>query len=91
MNKIKITFKEITKIKVDFSKTTNEKIHFNFENKIILGNFGEIYDGDYVVIPQIQEQSLTTKDKFLKDNVKIKKIPYYEITNISNGKTVYIG
>ena len=48
------------------------------------------YEGEYVVTPRIYEQSLATKNKLMKADVKVKEIPYYETSNIS-GKTVYIG
>lgn len=51
---------------------------------------GEEYEGEYTIIPSIEEQSMNTKDKLLKENVIIESIPYYETSNES-GKTVYIG
>lgn len=51
---------------------------------------GEEYGGEYTIIPSIEEQSMNTKDKLLKENVTIEPIPYYETSNES-GKTVYIG
>lgn len=51
----------------------------------------EKYEGEYEVTPRIVEQMLLTKDKVMKDNVKVKEIPFYEVDNLQNGKTVYIG
>lgn len=54
-------------------------------------NDAEIYDGEYDIIPKaFEEQELETKDKILKDNVKVREIPYFETSNIY-GDTVYIG
>ncbi len=65
------------------------------------GGFGEmlqrdpdeasLYTGNYTVIPEIQAQTLDTKDKILRENVKVQKIPLYEVGNASSGETVIIG
>lgn len=49
------------------------------------------YVGPYDVIPNVSQQSLDTADKHLADNVTIKAIPYYEVSNSQNGKTIIIG
>lgn len=67
------------------------------DNNSITGTIGyaegqseyPIYDGRYTVIPTKYEQSLETKNKIVKADIKIKEIPYYETSNIS-GTTVYI-
>lgn len=52
----------------------------------------EIYAGDYSVTPQADsEQELSTAQKFLEDNITVEKIPYTEVSNTSDGVTVYIG
>ena len=49
------------------------------------------YDGNYIVIPKAyKEQILETKEKMMEDNVVVKKIPYYETSNVDGGETVYI-
>ena len=55
------------------------------------GGNAEIYKGTYEVTPSIQTQTLDTAQKVLEKNVTINKIPYAEVTNNSNGKTVTIG
>ena len=49
------------------------------------------YKGTYEVTPQVQAQTLETKNLIMDDDLTIKKIPYYMTTNLSNGYTVYIG
>ncbi len=39
------------------------------------------YDGDYIVIPQVEEQILETKNKLTRENIEIKEIPYSETSN----------
>lgn len=50
-----------------------------------------IYDGDYDVTPQAEEQMvLKTKGKKMARDVVVKEIPYFETSNSSGGYTVYI-
>lgn len=48
------------------------------------------YKGDYEVIPGPDAQSLETANKTMKDDVTIKAIPYYDVSN-PYGRTIYIG
>lgn len=50
-----------------------------------------MYEGDYEVTPKVDEQTLPTADKLLLEDVKIKKIPYFEVSNNSGGITASIG
>lgn len=53
---------------------------------------GSIYRGSYSLTPDpTKAQELQTKNKFLSDNVKINKIPYFETDNSEGGKTIIIG
>ena len=49
-----------------------------------------VYDGEYEVIPKIEEQSLATKNKSMTDDVHIQPIPYSEVSNTEGGVTVNI-
>lgn len=51
----------------------------------------ETYEGKYEVTPKVEEQCLETKDKLMKDNVNIKSIPFFSVSNETGGNTVYIG
>ena len=51
----------------------------------------ERYRGDYIITPlAYEEQELETRNKLLEDNITVKEIPYYRVSNI-DGTTVYIG
>ena len=52
---------------------------------------GDPYEGEYVVTPKVNEQTLPTKQKVMLDDMTVLAIPYAEVTNNSNGKTVTIG
>lgn len=52
----------------------------------------EVYSGSYEVTPSINDdQILDTAHKVLSDDIVVNKVPYFETSNNSNGKTVYIG
>lgn len=48
------------------------------------------YDGSYTVIPKVNKQVLETKGNYMKDDVTVVGIPYYDVSNTSGGSTVYI-
>lgn len=49
------------------------------------------YEGSYEIRPEVWEQSMTTKRKLMRENVRVQEIPYQEVTNLSGGKTATIG
>lgn len=52
--------------------------------------YGEEYDGDYVVTPKVERQTLSTRGKVLSEDITIEEIPYAEVSNNANGTTVTI-
>ena len=49
------------------------------------------YDGPYEVIPKAHtDQILETEGLFMTDDVTVFKVPYYETSNLFDGKTAYI-
>ena len=48
------------------------------------------YEGEYEVTPTVEGLTLDTRDKYMTDDVKIRAIPFYEVSNQSGGNTVYI-
>lgn len=51
----------------------------------------EHYEGKYEVVPAVTAQQLETKQKFLTEDIKIREIPFFNVSNTSGGSTVYIG
>lgn len=50
------------------------------------------YTGDYEVTPSLSEDiTLNTAHKVMSDDVTVKKVPRYDVTNEAGGVTVYIG
>lgn len=50
----------------------------------------DVYDGDFEVTPKTYSQTLETEGKYLRSDIVINEIPYFETSNDSDGLTVYI-
>ena len=90
MDKIKIILRKENDIKISFGKG-NGDIKLDFKDKVIIGGQYQEYEGEYEVTPRTVAQVLPTKEKNMKNDVTVKEIPFYEVGNLQNGKTVYIG
>jgi hypothetical protein len=51
---------------------------------------GVPYEGDYTVTPKVEAQTIPTKDKVMLDDVTVRAIPVFRVSNTSGGTTVYI-
>lgn len=51
----------------------------------------EKYKGEYVITPKLDKQIVEAKDKVMSDDITIKSIPYYEVSNTHGGTTFIIG
>ena len=73
-------------------KNANQKIGIT-QDVIIVPVYEDVpeYQGVYDVTPKVVEQKMGTKDKLMRDDVTIKSIPFFNVSNASGGSTVYIG
>lgn len=88
------------KCNVQFREGLQNDISLHSSNQRFSLGLGEVqavtvvdvppYEGDYMVIPSAVEQTLTTREKRMLDDVIVKSIPFVETSNDS-GTTVYIG
>lgn len=51
----------------------------------------ERYQGPYEVTPAVSAQTLPTRAKVMSDDLEVKAIPFYEVSNLAGGDTAYIG
>lgn len=51
----------------------------------------ERYDGEYVVNPSFDSQTLQTSSKLMDDDVTVNAIEVQRVSNEAGGRTVYIG
>ena len=71
---------------------SNIQSNTNISAKLTVGGSSSYldYSGSYDIIPNQEDQTLQTKDKILRENMLVEKIPYFETSN-EYGETVYIG
>lgn len=67
------------------------RAEFEGFQKITEYNDADPYTGSYEVIPKVDAQTLPTAQKFMADDVRIREIPMFEVSNTDGGETVYIG
>lgn len=67
------------------------KIGMKVDKAVIVSVGGEPYEGEYEVTPKVSSQTLPTAKKLMKDDVTVKAIPYFGVSNPAGGQTIYIG
>ena len=55
------------------------------------GRDAPIYEGPYSVTSSVYDQSLSTNQTYMNDDITIAQMPYYEVSNLSGGLTATIG
>lgn len=72
---------------------TNQSIPILFNNYQASSGtcLHEPYAGSYEVTPRVDAQTLATKQKFMQEDLTIKEIPFFNVSNTAGGSTVYIG
>ena len=50
-----------------------------------------IYDGEYTITPDVDGQTVGTAGKMMREDLTVEAIPYFDVSNVSGGSTVYIG
>ncbi len=91
--KLKVTFRELSqKLPICFGEL-NQKLPICFEEVQTVTKYigGEKYEGDYGITPKVEAQTMPTKNKVMIDDVTVKAIPFFNVSNNSGGSTVYIG
>ena len=90
---IKVKFTEITKnMPVKFVESGGA-LHAKMGEIHTVTEYvgGEKYEGAYEVTPKVEAQTMPTKDKVLIDDMTVKAIPFFSVSNTSGGNTVFIG
>lgn len=58
--------------------------------KPTIGNPDETYSGSYSITPSPESQVLPTSGKFCSNDIQVRAIPFYEVSNDTGGTTVII-
>lgn len=92
-------------MKLDIRFTSNDQAleaKFSSNDKNFVADFGElqavtefiggkVYEGEYEITPKVAAQTMPTSGKVMADDVTIKSIPFFNVSNTSGGSTAYIG
>lgn len=87
MNELKCTIKSQ---RLNAMLSSDQKIFASLK-QVTVNDHIEHYNGPYEVTPQARDQTLSTKSKYMDEDINILKIPYAEVTNGANGTTITIG
>ena len=65
---------------------------FNLKKAVVVRTGHKTYEGPYEVTPKADEQqTLQTKGMSMKEDMTVKAIPYFDVSNNAGGQTIYIG
>lgn len=67
-------------------------IEVQLQNVVLISVEGKKYEGAYDVTPSTyNDKVLATQNLVMTKDVTVRKIPQFEVSNTSNGKTLIIG
>lgn len=67
-------------------------IEVQLQNVVLISVEGKKYEGEYDITPSTyNDQVLATQNLVMTKDVTVRKIPQFEVSNTSNGKTLIIG
>lgn len=69
----------------------NFKVSMGEVHKVTEYIGGEIYTGEYTVRPEVDQQTLPTATKLMRDDLTVLAIPRHEVDNAAGGQTCIIG
>lgn len=69
----------------------HNSIKMTVEKAVVVGVESITYEGSYEVTPTVEGLTMETKEKYMKNDVNIRPIPFFSVGNNSGGNTVYIG
>lgn len=75
--------------KPEFISSKEQGFDIDFQS-VAIGGSAEPYEGQYEVTPTVEGLTLETANKYMSDDVTVKAIPTYEVSNNAGGTTFYI-
>lgn len=67
-------------------------IEVQLQNVVLISVEGKKYEGEYDVTPSTyNDKVLATRNLVMTKDVTVRKIPQFEVSNTSDGKTLIIG
>lgn len=73
-------------------KLSESPVTMRVSDAVVVGTGAvDPYEGAYVVIPKVTQQMLETERKLMLEDVLVKEIPFYDVSNAAGGSTIFIG
>lgn len=71
---------------------TAPTIEVQLQDVVLISVEGKKYEGEYDITPSTyKDKVLATRNLVMTKDVTVRKIPQFEVSNASNGKTLIIG
>lgn len=71
---------------------TAPTIEVQLQNVVLISVEGKKYEGEYDITPSTyNDKVLATRNLVMSRDVTVRKIPQFEVSNTSDGKTLIIG
>lgn len=71
---------------------TAPTIEVQLQNVVLISVEGKKYEGEYDITPSTyNDKVLATRNLVMAKDVTVRKIPQFEVSNTSDGKTLIIG
>lgn len=77
--------------RVNFKQSV-QKLPVEFKDiQIVTDNSAvDRYEGSYEITPKVDAQTMPTAQKFMTDDVTVKAIPIFDVSNDAGGNTIFI-
>ena len=85
---VRINVSPSPSVKFRFGQPDSPAMAVELGRPVYMG--GEPYDGPYEVTPKVSSQTLPTAKKLMLDDVSVRAIPYFDVSNQAGGNTIYI-
>ena len=88
----KVRLKVLEPTPVRLKIVDSDEVRFTTDQYIkIRGGDYDTYNGPYEITPRLYQQTLSTDNKVMRDDVSVFEIPITRTTNPDGGQTVLIG
>lgn len=78
------------KLRTEYSLSAQLHVSANLRGELTKNTNYTNYNGDYEITPKVEAQIMPTKNKLMINDVEIKGVPIFSISNNAGGNTVYI-
>ena len=85
---VRINVSSSPSVKFRFGQDASPAMAVELGRPVYMG--GDPYEGPYDVTPKVTAQTLQTAQKLMREDVSVRAIPYFDVSNPAGGNTIYI-